>query len=92
MNVASWVIFAALIVWIGFVIRSIFFGKQTCCGSSRCNTDNKHVADKDTTDDDVDDDYKLPHACAGCSNRSCVGCSVASKKYDIPMPTIREGK
>lgn len=74
MNVASWIILAVVIVWIGLAVRSALFGgskKHSCHGG--CSDDEK---------------YKLPSACAGCSKGSCAGCSSAAR--DVPTPIIHE--
>lgn len=89
MNFASWIILLIVIVWIGFAVRSAFFGgkrkKGDCHGGDRC--------DAKTPRDDVaaldDEKYRLPSACAGCSKASCSGCASASRR-DVPMPTIHE--
>lgn len=73
-NVASWIILAIVIVWIGFAVRSAFFG-----GSRRRS---RHA------DHDDDEKFRLPSACAGCSKGSCAGCSSAN--LNVPAPTIRE--
>lgn len=75
MNVASWIILAIVIVWIGFAIRSAFFG-----GSKKRSSCHNAFPD--------DEELKLPSACAGCSKGDCSGCT--SLKRNVPTPVIRE--
>lgn len=74
MNVASWIILLIVIVWIGFAVRSAFFG-----GSRK----RSHRSGRDD-----DAKYELPSACAGCSKGSCAGCPSAGR--DVPTPIIHE--
>lgn len=89
MNFASWIILLIVIVWIGFAVRSAFFGgkckKGDCHGGDRC--DAKTPRDDVAALDD-DEKFRLPSACAGCSKASCAGCASASR--DVPTPIIRE--
>ncbi len=83
MNIASWIILAIVVVWIGIAIKVVFFGGFGKKGRS-C-----HCAHRDT-DLPSDEDLKLPSACMGCSKGSCSGCASAADRHDIPTPIIRE--
>lgn len=83
MNIASWIILAVVIVWIGIAIKVTFFGGFGKKGRS-C-----HGAHRDA-DLPSDKDLKLPNACMGCSEGSCAGCVSAAGKHDVPTPVIRE--
>ncbi len=83
MNIASWIILAIVVVWIGIAIKVAFFGGFGKKGRS-C-----HGAHRDV-DLPSDEDLKLPNACMGCSKGSCSGCASATDRHDIPIPIIRE--
>lgn len=81
MNIASWIILAIVVIWIGIAVRSTFFGgSKRRRGGSSAGTGATEARD--------DEKYKLPSACAACSKGSCAGCP--SFNRDIPMPVVRE--
>lgn len=91
MNFASWIILLIVIVWIGFAVRSAFFGggkKGGCHGGSDCGESQYRTGHNAMALENDAEKYQLPTACAGCSKGSCSGCASASR--DVPIPTIRE--
>lgn len=83
-NVASWIILAVVIVWIGLAVRSAFFG-----GSKKSSCHDKEDVRLDAASD-ADEGFQLPSACSGCSKGNCSGCPSANR--DIPTPIIHELK
>lgn len=91
MNFASWIILLIVIVWIGFAVKSAFFGggkKGGCHGGSDCGKSQDRAERNAAPLEGDDEKYRLPSACAGCLKGSCSGCASASR--DVPTPTIRE--
>lgn len=80
MNLASWLILAAVAVWILAAVKIAFFGGF--------RKEKKHGGCCDVGD--IEEEFRITSACAGCNKSDCSACAGSATSRNALTPTIRD--